>query len=527
MDLICRAIKFEQHKHVQSCTSSKEIQDYLCQLHVTQRQDTNIHYYFQKLYLKKQNEHTSMSNHIRSFLNLKYHIVEAGHKLEDILVIYTILYSLLHSNIWDIVKYNLLNKRKSLILDILTTELISVHKYSECDCLANKNNKKVKSKQMVLLAKSGLSFNLFRRKPRKKKLNNKSKKPSPHPTGTRYYIYSKRGHWTSEYCSKTNRRDDFYYPKGSANLVIKHFQSLEKYEISQMLIVLSDSILSIGIFLNCSTTFYMFTSCNYFIKYTKSLEEFITVGGYNCISVTGQGFVCFLVLLPKGYLNITLHNILHILHLGISLISLSALYCQKVFVKSLDNNLVLLKNGKKLFRTSLTGSTGTLYHIQCISLASNTAYLTKIPDSICLQYHCMEYLSSYTISSMCYQNLVKGLNTNTSQDFNHLCSRCANEKLYCFLFPKSSNNQYSKIELVVMNLTGSMFVPTQNRFLYALTIVEVSYCYPVERLLHTKKDTCHDLAKWLSYYLYFFSFLFLFSFHLDLLHKEGVWKIVI
>jgi len=29
---------------------------------------------------------------------------------------------------------------------------------------------------------------------------------------------------------------------------------------------------------------------------------------------------------------------------------------------------------------------------------------------------------------------------------------------------------------------------------------------------------CHDLAKWLSYYLYFFSFLFL----LDLLHKEGV-----
>jgi len=34
---------------------------------------------------------------------------------------------------------------------------------------------------------------------------------------------------------------------------------------------------------------------------------------------------------------------------------------------------------------------------------------------------------------------------------------------------------------------------------------------------------CHDLAKWLSHYLYFFSFLFL----LDLLHKEGVWESVI
>ena len=287
MDLIYGAIKFEQRKHIQSCTLSKKIQDHLCQLYVTQRQNTNIHYYFQKLYLKKQNEHTLMSNHIRSFLNLKHHIVEARHKLEDILVIHTILYSLPHSNIWDIVKYNLLNKRKSLILDILTAELISVHKYSEYDCLANKNNKRVKSEQIVLLAKSGLSFNLSRRKPRKEKLNNKPKKPSPHPTSTRYYICGKRGHWTPEYCSKTNERNDSYYPKGSANLAIKYFQSLGEHEVSQILIVLSDSILSVGILLNCSTTFYMFTSYNYFIKYIESSKEFVTVGGHNCISVVG------------------------------------------------------------------------------------------------------------------------------------------------------------------------------------------------------------------------------------------------
>ena len=35
---------------------------------------------------------------------------------------------------------------------------------------------------------------------------------------------------------------------------------------------------------------------------------------------------------------------------------------------------------------------------------------------------------------------------------------------------------------------------------------------------------CHDLAKWLSYYLYFFSFLFLFSFHLDLLQGRSMGK---
>jgi len=132
-----------------------------------------------------------------------------------------------------------------------------------------------------------------------------------------------------------------------------------------------------------------------------------------------------------------------------------------------------LKNDEELFRASLTRSTGTLYHIQYISLASGTAYLTKTPGSMYLWYHCIEYLSFYTISSMCYQNLIKGLNINTSQDFNHLCSGCTNEKLYCSLFPESSNNQYSKIELVVMDLTSSISVPTWNRFLYADYIVVV------------------------------------------------------
>jgi len=41
------------------------------------------------------------------------------------------------------------------------------------------------------------------------------------------------------------------------------------------------------------------------------------------------------------------------------------------------------------------------------------------------------------------------------------------------------------------------------------------------RSLSTQPE-CHDLAEWLSHYLYFFSFLFL----LDLLHKEEVWKSV-
>jgi len=109
----------------------------------------------------------------------------------------------------------------------------------------------------------------------------------------------------------------------------------------------------------------MFMSHDHFIKYMESSNEFVTVGGHNRVPVAGQGSVYFLTLLPKGYLNITLHDVLHIPHLGANLISLGALHRQGVSVKSLNNGLVLLKNGEELFRASLTGSTGTLYHIKC------------------------------------------------------------------------------------------------------------------------------------------------------------------
>ena len=118
-----------------------------------------------------------MSNYIRSFLNLKCYITEASHKLEDILVVHVILYSLSCFNIQDVVKQNLLNKEKGLTLDILTVELISVYNYSECDCLANKKDKKAKSDQMALFTKSLSSLNNSRKKGKKVKHLDKGKKP--------------------------------------------------------------------------------------------------------------------------------------------------------------------------------------------------------------------------------------------------------------------------------------------------------------------------------------------------------------
>jgi len=105
-----------------------------------------------------------MSDHIGSFLNLKHHITEARHKLDNILVVHAILHSLPCSNIWDIVKRNLLDKGKVLTLDLLSAELISVHDHTERNCQANKNEKKSKSDQMLLLAKSALPLSYSGRK---------------------------------------------------------------------------------------------------------------------------------------------------------------------------------------------------------------------------------------------------------------------------------------------------------------------------------------------------------------------------
>jgi len=52
------------------------------------------------------------------------------------------------------------------------------------------------------------------------------------------------------------------------------------------------------------------------------------------------------------------------------------------------------------------------------------------------------------------------------------------------------------MELVVMDLTSLMSVPTWDGFLYALVVVKVNCQYPVGRLSCTKKDTgiaVHDI----------------------------------
>ena len=178
-----------------------------------------MHYYFQELYLRKWDECTSISDHIGSFLNLKCCITEAGHKLEDILVVHAILYSLSCSNIWDVVKQNLLDKGKGLTLDIFTAELISVYKYFEHDCFADKKDKKAKSDQIALFTKFSLSSNDSRKKEKKVKYLDKGKKSQTQPVDIKYHVCGQEGHQAPEYTSRTNK--DLSQPRRSANPTIE------------------------------------------------------------------------------------------------------------------------------------------------------------------------------------------------------------------------------------------------------------------------------------------------------------------
>ena len=170
--------------------------------------------------------------------------------------------------------------------------------------------------------------------------------------------------------------------------------------------------------------------------------------------------IFFSTKLPSGRLSITLRDVLHIPYLGTNLVSLGALHRKRAFVQSFDKGLAIFKNGKELFRASLTDSTGTLYHIQCASPVTGTAYLAGGLLSMHLWHQHMGHLSPQAIDSIQCQNLVKGLKISIPREFDHICSGCANGKSYHFPFPNSSSTHYTKMELVVMDITGPMSVPT-------------------------------------------------------------------
>jgi len=194
------------------------------------------------------------------------------------------------------------------------------------------------------------------------------------------------------------------------------------------------------------------------------------------------------MILPNGTSTLTLTDAFHVPTLGTNLVSLGVLHHKGASVRSWINGLIISKNNEDLFSATLGGSTGTLYQIQCTDYDQGSAYMSTGPLSMRLWHRRMGHLSPKMINLMLHERVVKGLEIRAPKDFDQLCNVCANGKSHCSPMPETSASKYSKMELLVMDLTGPITVPTWDGYQYALVVIEVSCCYAVGRLLREKDE---------------------------------------
>jgi len=100
----------------------------------------------------------------------------------------------------------------------------------------------------------------------------------------------------------------------------------------------------------------------------------------------------------------------------------------------------------------------------------------------------MGHIGSRTIDLIQRKGFVNGLDLTAPNDYDHVCTGCAHDKSHRKPMPSTSNTKYDKMELVVVDLTGPISVPTWDSYVYALVVIEVSCRYPIGRLLKSKEE---------------------------------------
>lgn len=88
-----------------------------------------------------------------------------------------------------------------------------------------------------------------------------------------------------------------------------------------------------------------------------------------------------------------------------------------------------------------------------------------------------------------------GLDITSPKDYDHVCKGCVLGKSHRLPFPKVSNTVHSKMELVVMDITGPMSVETWTGRAYAMVVIEASCRFGVGRLLERKEDVASTLKE--------------------------------
>ena len=156
---------------------------------------------------------------------------------------------------------------------------------------------------------------------------------------------------------------------------------------------------------------------------------------------------------------------LHVPRLTANLVSLGTLQQAGAKHHSHEEGIIVKLGVDELFRVSFPTSTVTLYHIKLVDCKA--AFTVIASGSMRVWHRRLGHLHLDAICAMARKKLVSGLDITSPKDHDHVCKGCVLSKSHHLPFPKVSNTVYSKMELVVMDITGPMSVETWTGRAYA------------------------------------------------------------
>src|ERR1700731_1011250 len=90
------------------------------QVHQTNQQSINIHYFFEELYTWKYVDRAPMADHIAAILNIRDCVIQASEAIADLHIAHAMILSLPKTSSWEMIKIQLFD------IKILTSDIVSM-----------------------------------------------------------------------------------------------------------------------------------------------------------------------------------------------------------------------------------------------------------------------------------------------------------------------------------------------------------------------------------------------------------------
>ena len=349
-----------QWPHVTNCETSKDMWDIWKQVHQTNQQLINVHYFFEELYTRKYVDGAPMADHIAAILDIRHRIVQASEVLDDLHIARAMILSLPKTPSWEMIKIQLFD------IKVLTSDIVSTKLQTE----ANRRVREKPSGSQTALQVSGKG-----RKgngPKEKQNRAKAKHGhGPQPDDVCWKC-KETGHWGNQ-CPNAEQDDN---KKGhSHGRVSAHAATCDHpdgiaREAGSVYMATKPSP-DAGVILDCGATAHMFCDRSLFASYKRITGHTVSVGDARDIPVAGYGCVRLRVRVPSGHHTTTLHGVMHVPKLAMNLISLGALQDNGASYRSMTGGLVVLLGEDEILHGELVRG---LYRVDCTRAEAPAAY---------------------------------------------------------------------------------------------------------------------------------------------------------